>query len=184
MAQWKQPGRMNYMIELILNAHLLPIVSVFSIYKAPRDRVYEQFVIKTAQELIYINDFPRASVKIGFQLLSNDGGILATVINALNLALIDCGIPINAAIAAVTCMINRDGEFMLDPSNLEIQMATSVHTFAFDSKGGLVNAYSTGTYSHEEVFKFHLVYKLLASILYCYQVHSCICTSCNCQEVC
>lgn len=113
--------------------------------------MYEQFVIKTAQDLIYVEDFPRTMIKICFQLLNDDGGVLSTLLNAMNLALIDCGVPMKSTTSAVCCMISNDGLFLLDPTNLELKNAVSVHFFAFDAKGLLSSAYSTGIYTQQQV---------------------------------
>ena len=148
----------------------------FNLLIGPFERLLEQFVLKTCQDLIFVNNFPRTMIKISFQLLNNNGGVLATLLNALNLALLDSGIPIKSTITGVCCMISNDDEFVLDPTNLELKNSRSVHTFAFNSQNGLTTAYSTGLYTLEEYMKC-----LDACQTACHAIH--ICPSGRCQTI-
>jgi exosome complex component RRP46 len=98
-------------------------------------------------------------IRITFQVLADDGSLISTAINAMILALVDAGIPMKSTASAVTCMINKSGVILLDPTALEIQVLSllnedsqSVHSFAFDSiNQECYTFYSTGVYSEEEV---------------------------------
>ena len=58
--------------------------------------------------------------------MSQDGSILSSAINAMILALLDSGIPMKATCCAVSCMISKDGDLILDPTVLELEVSRVV----------------------------------------------------------
>ena len=55
---------------------------------------------------------PRTSIDIQVQVLRDDGGLLAVAVNAVCMALVDAGIPMNHLIAGVSsCFVPGKGEF-------------------------------------------------------------------------
>lgn len=42
--------------------------------------------------------------------------------NALTLCLLDAGVPMHTLVSAVSCVIDKDGELLLDPTSLEIKV--------------------------------------------------------------
>ncbi|KAL7267271.1 Exosome non-catalytic core component [Rhizina undulata] len=68
---------------------------------------------------------PRSEISISLHILSQDGSVLATCINAATLALVDAGIPMTDYVAAVTagCSLkpegNAESEPLLDLNSLE-----------------------------------------------------------------
>lgn len=88
-----------------------------------QDRLYERILEQTAASLILTSLYPRTMIKISLQVLSQDGSILATAVNAMILALLDAGVPMKSMASSVTCMIHKSGELLLDPTELEIQVS-------------------------------------------------------------
>ncbi|RUP50164.1 ribosomal protein S5 domain 2-type protein [Jimgerdemannia flammicorona] len=96
--------------------------------------------------------------------------VQSAAINATTMALLDAGIPMNALVGSVTCMVGKeDGEILMDPTMEELSRARSIHTFAFDSasrtsvmmdenggkgtSGGVVlYSESTGDFTEDEYF--------------------------------
>lgn len=62
----------------------------------------ELTVAKTLATVVHTHLFPNSKISIALHVLSSDGSLLAALINAATLALIDAGIPISDYIAACT----------------------------------------------------------------------------------
>jgi exosome complex component RRP46 len=118
----------------------------------PKERLVERFLGEVANELVLTNHFPRTLIRITCQALSGDGSLLSTAVNAMILALIDSGLPLKSSCAAVTCMIHQDGRLLLDPTQLELDSAQSIHTFVFNTTSSeAISFHSIGLYTQEEV---------------------------------
>ncbi|KAJ3040576.1 Exosome component 5 [Rhizophlyctis rosea] len=116
-----------------------------------RERLHERLIRSTFETAILSALHPRTGIRITCQTLCDDGSVLATSINAVMLALMDAGIPLRSVITAVTCMIDKEGVCLLDPTELELKEARSTHTFAFDNTSkGVVMCESTGVFTEEE----------------------------------
>jgi hypothetical protein len=55
--------------------------------------------------------------------------VLSTAANALMLALMDAGIPMKELGCASTCIIDPNGQFILDPNRLELEVRRKVLFF-------------------------------------------------------
>ena len=95
--------------------------------KGTQDRLYEKILGQIAGSLILTNLFPKTVIKITCQVMSQDGSILSAAVNAMLLALLDSGVPMKATCSSVTSIINKDGDLLLDPTALEME----VGKFAF-----------------------------------------------------
>jgi exosome complex component RRP46 len=68
------------------------------------------------------------------------------------MALIDAGIPMKDIVAAVSCVVNKDDQILLDPTAQEMENAKSIHTFAFDKNSlSLLFCESLGLFTDEQV---------------------------------
>ncbi|KAJ3185443.1 Exosome component 5 [Geranomyces variabilis] len=116
-----------------------------------KERLYERVIRETLEASILTALHPRSAIRITLQVLTDDGGILSTALNAATLALVDAGIALRSLPAGVTCMIDQEGVLLLDPTILELEAARSTHMFVFDniSDGALSNI-STGSFSMDE----------------------------------
>ncbi|KAJ1554041.1 Exosome component 5, partial [Nowakowskiella sp. JEL0078] len=85
------------------------------------EKTYEKTIRETFSSAILLALHPRTSIQITIQVLTEDGSILASAINAASLALIDAGIPMKCAPGAVVCAIDEEGELLLDPLASEIK---------------------------------------------------------------
>ncbi|RHY17822.1 hypothetical protein DYB37_004271 [Aphanomyces astaci] len=84
-----------------------------------RDKEYEVILRQTFETVVYLENFPRAVISLTVQVVEDDGSLLAVAINAVNLALLDAGIPMRSLVGAITCSILDDGQLCLDPSLTE-----------------------------------------------------------------
>ncbi|PNS20821.1 hypothetical protein CAC42_2752 [Sphaceloma murrayae] len=57
---------------------------------------------RTFSEVAFLHLYPHSSVAVTIHVLSSDGGLLAGMINATTLALVDAGVPMPDYVAAVT----------------------------------------------------------------------------------
>lgn len=112
--------------ELISEAFINVVITPLSGSGGTAERRLEGILKKTCSYLIPIALFPRTLIKITLQIMAIDGPILATCINALILALLDAGIPLNSTVASATVMIQKDGHVLLDPTELEIKVLAPV----------------------------------------------------------
>ncbi|EDK38314.2 hypothetical protein PGUG_02412 [Meyerozyma guilliermondii ATCC 6260] len=78
--------------------------------KATMERTFEQSVICKL--------YPRTVIKVNLHVLAQDGGMLATMINATTLALIDAGIAMYDYVAAVAAGLHNETP-LLDLNTLE-----------------------------------------------------------------
>ncbi len=119
----------------------------------PRDRHHERILQPLLAQLIQVSLFPRTCIRVILQPTSTDGPLLATLINAALLALMDSGLPMTGMAAALTIAItparSAEGEeaapmLLLDPTQAEVEgMATaapgrpsgSLHTICMQSQG-------------------------------------------------
>lgn len=96
--------------------------------------------------------FPRSSIQINLQILSQDGLILPVAINAAVLACIDAGIPMSGMVGSISVCVNGNGEIFLDPDQGEVDSSISKHVFAYEEKSsGLILQESWGSFSVQDV---------------------------------
>ncbi|KAI8904587.1 ribosomal protein S5 domain 2-type protein [Powellomyces hirtus] len=116
-----------------------------------KERLYERVLRETVEASILTALHPRSAIRITVQVLTDDGGILSSAINAAVLALADAGISMRSLPASVTCMISREGLLLLDPTAVEMENAQSTHVFVFDNiSEGLISNISTGAFTMDE----------------------------------
>lgn len=89
------------------------------------ERYYEQIVAESAEALIQLMLFPRSLININVQVYYNDGGLLATAINAMVLALVDAGIPLVSLCTTVSCCLSKGNQTLLDPNQVELEVFLS-----------------------------------------------------------
>ncbi|KAI9139633.1 ribosomal protein S5 domain 2-type protein [Paraphysoderma sedebokerense] len=116
-----------------------------------QERHLENTLRMSLEDVILSVLHPRTSIQITFQIMWDDGSVLAACMNAAMLALIDAGVPLKATFGAISIAIAGNGQIMLDPLKSEMETADSIHTYMFDSISS--DAYSTrsiGTFTEEE----------------------------------
>ncbi|KAI8899546.1 ribosomal protein S5 domain 2-type protein [Globomyces pollinis-pini] len=146
------PMTVKFKDEILDRATISVIYTPCTGSGGPSDRFIESFIRQTAEALILSQLHPRTAIKLNCQALADDGCILAAAVNAMVLALLDAGVPMKSTGAAVTCLINKDGELLLDPTALELKDAQSTHTFVFDQSSlSCIAIHSTGLFTEEEV---------------------------------
>lgn len=119
------------------------------------DRLNESIIRNTCETAIVASLFPRSSIMINIQEMQNTGerpsNLLACVINAASLALVESDIDLKFMVAAVSCALNSDG--ITDLNNLPISTDEpgATFVFAFDSVNKQVlAAHTTGSFSLQE----------------------------------
>ncbi|KAI8817469.1 ribosomal protein S5 domain 2-type protein [Fimicolochytrium jonesii] len=127
------------------------IVKTASGQTSTTEMLYGAMIRQTVEASILAALHPRTLIRIVLQVLTDDGGIIPSAVNAATLALIDAGIPLRAVPAGVTCMIAQDGVLLLDPSLVELESAKSIHTFVFDNASdGAMATLCTGSFTENE----------------------------------
>lgn len=76
--------------------------------------------------------YPRRGVVVAVEVLSEDGGVAAAVVNAVCVALMDAGVPMRSVpVAAAVAVCN--GVVVVDAAKIEESEAQAVITFTFDT---------------------------------------------------
>jgi exosome complex component RRP46 len=87
-----------------------------------KETEFEFYLRNTLESVVLAALHPRTSISVIVQVLSEDGSLLSTAINATCLALLDAGISLKSLIGSVTCAISADGTLLLDPDAKEEQV--------------------------------------------------------------
>ncbi|XP_032672249.1 exosome complex component RRP46 [Odontomachus brunneus] len=116
------------------------------------DRLIEAYIRETCESAIMITLHPGAALCINLQEMQEHGGLLACAINASCLALMNAGFSMKYAVAAVSCMIEKETKkIIIDPDNIQLENAKSAFTFAFDSiEKDIVCCHTVGRFSQSE----------------------------------
>ncbi|CAJ0827937.1 7113_t:CDS:2, partial [Entrophospora sp. SA101] len=135
-----------------------------------KDKKHEYILRSIFESVIQSGLHPRTLIQIVSQVMEDDGSILATSINATTLALMDAGIPMKNVVTAVSCILDKNDEILVDPTLQEMENLQSAHTFAFDNtSSNLIFCDSSGIYSEEQYFNCYELcraasFKVLAEI--------------------
>uniref|UniRef100_A0A336KFE4 CSON009224 protein n=1 Tax=Culicoides sonorensis TaxID=179676 RepID=A0A336KFE4_CULSO len=114
------------------------------------DRFKENFIQQCIETALYSELHPRTAYKIQLQEIEDRGGLLACAINTTCLALLNSGLEQKFMFAAVYCVINSDGEIVMDPNLCAYEKPTATLTFVFDSlKGKAIAVHTIGKFTME-----------------------------------
>ncbi|KAJ1550956.1 exosome non-catalytic core subunit rrp46, partial [Cladochytrium tenue] len=120
-----------------------------------RERLYERILHGAVESLVLTALHPRTSVLVVLQIVSDDGCILPTAVNAAVLALLDAGVPMRSTASAAAAAFLADGSLLLDPTLEELASAASAHVFAFEPLAGADDGplaeLSTGRFSRAQL---------------------------------
>ena len=82
-------------------------------------RSKESFVREIVTTSVVSALHPRSSLSLALQVLEDDGGLLACLVNSACLALVDSGIAMRCLFAAVSVAVTSEGKILVDTgSNL------------------------------------------------------------------
>ncbi|GFT24918.1 exosome complex component RRP46 [Nephila pilipes] len=108
---------------------------VSKIFSADIDERFVEFFIRNAVESVIITSmYPRTSINITIQEITDAGNLLACCVNAACLALLDAGIPMRGVVAASSIAFIED-KLIPFPSPKEIKLAQRMSTICFESPG-------------------------------------------------
>lgn len=117
-----------------------------------RERSREQCVRETCEAALLSSLHPRSSLTLVLQEVHDDGSLLACCLNAACMALMDAGLPMSCLFCGITCVINTDGQIIIDPSLQQEKESRASMTFAIDSTDKRVMMSSTkGSISVQEL---------------------------------
>lgn len=130
-----------------------------------KERIREAAIRDVLELALLTEAYPRAKMSVQLQELEDRGsvshwqllqGILtksislqidACALNAACLAMLIGGLPLKYSFAAVHCIINEQGDFVLDPEQSETLRQRASFTFAFDSvEGNLLLVQTKGAF--------------------------------------
>lgn len=97
------------------------------------DRLQEQLIKNTCETVLLSALHPRTLISFIIQEMQSSGSLLSCCINAACMAALDASLPMKHCVVAVTCIINKDGDILLDPDTKTEQSAVASMTFAFNT---------------------------------------------------
>ncbi|TPX51281.1 hypothetical protein SeLEV6574_g00401 [Synchytrium endobioticum] len=113
---------------------------------------------------------PRTAISLTFQIMADDGGVLAACINSGIFALMDAGIPLKSLVAAISIGILSNGLLIIDPCEAECEGVSSLHMFALEGRndqvGNTLGNLSVGVYSRDDYVACHDVAKSAVAALF------------------
>ncbi|XP_041035304.1 exosome complex component RRP46 [Carcharodon carcharias] len=112
----------------------------------------EQMIRNTCEATILTALHPRSSITVVLQVIHDSGSLLSCCLNAACMALMDAGLPMKSVFCGVTCVIDSNGDILLDPTTKIEKEAAAVLTFSIDSvEKQLLMSSTKGSYSVEEL---------------------------------
>jgi len=111
--------------------------------RPPQDRRLQEWS-RFVEEMLISGDcvmleaFPRSQVDIFVEVLNADGGVLAAIVNAVCLALLDAGIPMREYLLACE-VVHLQAQALLDPNRLEKNSIGPTVTAAFLPRSGRIS---------------------------------------------
>lgn len=94
-------------------------------FPCTKDKVLERSLRQTIEPTILAGMMPRTLIQIVVQIEQEDGNMLSTAVNAISLAMLDAGLPMNTLVASVSAAIDQDGNTLLDPNSQELEVSLS-----------------------------------------------------------
>ncbi|KAH8294118.1 hypothetical protein KR054_008581 [Drosophila jambulina] len=101
-----------------------------------KERIREATIRDILELALLAEAHPRAKMSVQVQELEDRGSIDACAVNSACLAMLIGGLPLKYSFAAVHCIINEHGDYVLDPDQNETLHQRASFTFAFDSVDG------------------------------------------------
>lgn len=86
---------------------------------------WSRYLEETFSTVVMTDTFPRSQLDIFVEISNADGGVLPSAFNAVSLALLDAGVPMNDYVIAGAVSYVQ-GHFLLDPNRLEESSACPV----------------------------------------------------------
>ncbi|XP_017139570.2 exosome complex component RRP46 [Drosophila miranda] len=116
-----------------------------------KERIREAAVRGVLELALLSEAYPRSKMSLQIQELEDRGSIDACALNSACLAMLIGGLPLKCSFAAVHCIINEQGEYILDPDQRETEHERASFTFAFDSlEGNLLLVQTKGSFKIAE----------------------------------
>ncbi|KAI0563604.1 exosome component 5 Rrp46 [Gracilaria domingensis] len=109
----------------------------------------------TVTDVVLAALHPRKAVVVAVQVLSDNGGVVASAINATTMALLDAGLPMRALPLAASVSIHNNA-LIVDPVLVEEREAHAVITItndtALEKDDGFMSVYTLRDCGGEEIF--------------------------------
>lgn len=96
-------------------------------FPSTKDKLLERALRQTVEPTILAGMMPRTLIQIVVQIVQEDGNMLSTAVNAISLAMLDAGLPMNSLAAAVSAVIDQEGNLLLDPNSKELEVREEEH---------------------------------------------------------
>ncbi|KAK9499119.1 hypothetical protein O3M35_003624 [Rhynocoris fuscipes] len=96
-------------------------------------KTYEDMIRGACESIIFRKAYNRHETTLLVHELQDGGCVLPCAINASCLALINSGLDMQHMIAAATCIIDKDGNYFVNPNRQQSKTACKLITVSFES---------------------------------------------------
>ncbi|KAL8575777.1 hypothetical protein ACOMHN_004964 [Nucella lapillus] len=145
-------------VEVRISKELLDKATVEVVFKPKAglpncaDKFREQHIRQVFESSLLVSQHPRSSITIVTQEREDEGGLLATSINAACLALLNASVSMKFLVAAATAVVDKEGTISLVPQEKQSPADFSATlTVVFSDKDyNVVGVSSSGKFSLEQ----------------------------------
>ena len=99
----------------------------------------EKFLTNICLDTVFVKDFPKSNLVITVQEVENDGSLLACLINALSVSLLESALPLKNVFAAVNVGVDTNGQMIVNPS-LKKELTLPSTTFVLCKNGDVISS--------------------------------------------
>ena len=109
-----------------------------------REHELEDKMVKFVQSVLDPSCPPRTTITVLVQVLSDDGSLLAAILNATSAALLEAGIPLYGSPASVSIAMTDNSAIYVDPDAREESTSQFVGTYTLQRTGPLAGSRQEG----------------------------------------
>lgn len=121
--------------EIVNRACIEVVYKPLSAAPGAAEKEKESVLRQIVEAAVMTHLHPRTVIQVVVQELNNDGSMLAVVINAVYVALLDAGVPLRHSFVAAAVATRLDGTMLLDPTAADEEVCKSTCTFAYRAGG-------------------------------------------------
>jgi exosome complex component RRP46 len=122
--------------EIVNRACIEVVYKPLSAAPGAAEKEKESVLRQLVEAAVMTHLHPRTVIQVVVQELNNDGSMLAVVINAVCVALLDAGVPLRHTFVAASVATRLDGTVLLDPTAADEELCKSTCTFTYRAGGG------------------------------------------------
>ena len=133
--------------EIVNRACIEVVYKPLSAAPGATEKEKESVLRQIVESAVMTHLYPRTVIQVVVQELNNDGSMLAVVVNAVYVALLDAGVPLRHSFVAASVATRLDGTVLLDPTAADEEVCKSSCTFAYRAGSGSDDDQTAGDFA-------------------------------------